>query len=202
VHHLFDGLALLAAITRPLHILVALDWVRGRALRALMEWATRSARWPAILRSEALEIGPDGGPRNGGSAFRLEEAPRYRLRAFREAVDLLTAGRVLIVFPEGYPNVDPGFTLKGSFDEMLPFRPGFASLATLVRNRRGIEVPIVPVGLVYQPGPVWRVRVRFGEPLMFADGETLVRRVENRVAELSGFQPRPRLRRPAHLTRR
>ena len=41
-----------------------------------------------------------------------------------------------MVFPEGYPNVDPDYTPKGE-GEMLPFRPGFARLAVLAAQAGG-----------------------------------------------------------------
>lgn len=195
MHHLYDGLALLSVVPRPIHILVALDWVEGRMLRVLMERATRMARWPVVLRADALAPGPDGRPRNGGSAFRLEEEPRYRLRAIREAIELLAAGEVLVVFPEGYPNIDPRYTPKRSPNEVLPFRAGFAVAAGAAEQRAGVEVPIVPAGLFYLPGVArWQATVRFGAP-HFADRrvprEWLVRAVENSVARLSGLAPAP-----------
>jgi putative membrane protein len=186
VHHLYDGVALLAVLERRLRILVALDWVQGRAMRALMEWATRTARWPALLRVEALTPGADGRPPNGGSAFHAGEATRFRLRAIREAVALLAAGEALAVFPEGYPNVDPRWTPKRTLDDRLPFRPGFAVVAALVRQRHGVDVPVVPVGLAYEPGERWAATVRFGTACRVGpDAEAAARRVEARVAALS-----------------
>src|SRR5579871_5787692 len=38
-HHFYDGCLLLAIIPRPVHILVALDWVWNAPLRRLMELA-------------------------------------------------------------------------------------------------------------------------------------------------------------------
>jgi 1-acyl-sn-glycerol-3-phosphate acyltransferase len=53
-HHLFDGVALLLLIPRPIHILVTLDWARSGYVRELMKLATTMARWPIVLRSDAL----------------------------------------------------------------------------------------------------------------------------------------------------
>jgi putative membrane protein len=192
VHHLYDGVALLDAIRRPLHVLVALDWARGRVERVAMEWATRLARWPALLRADALARGPDGRPRNGGSAFGADEVLRYQLRAIRDAAGLLLEGAALVVFPEGYPNVDPRWTPKRTLDELLPFRGGFASVIAQVWRRHRLEVPIVPVGLEYRPGPRWRVAVRCGAPLAMAPAtrpEAMARVVEARVADLSSLAP-------------
>jgi putative membrane protein len=193
VHHLHDGVALLAAVPRPVHVMVALDWVRTRAGRRLMETATGLARWPVVLRGDALVPGPDGHPRNTGGAYRRAEAPAHHLRGMRAGFRLLTTGRALAVFPEAYPNVDPGWTPKRSFDELLPFRPGFAALAAWARDRCGLAVPIVPTGLHFRwVAPRWAVTVRFGDPLALGartDGAALVAEAQRRVAELSDLRP-------------
>ena len=53
-HHLYDGLALFAALPRQFHILVTLDWVQNAAMQSLMKQPTRLARWPVVLRADAL----------------------------------------------------------------------------------------------------------------------------------------------------
>jgi putative membrane protein len=175
-HHLYDGCALLATIPRPLHILVALDWVRSRPGRIAMDSACRSASWPVVLR------------RDGATAVELGDAARALRRATRQSVSLLRAGRVLLVFPEGYPNVDPGYTPKQDEDAFLPFQPGFVRLATLAGEQR-LRVPIVPAGFRYERGRRWRVDLRFGEPLVVearGQEEAVRREVEARVRLLSG----------------
>jgi putative membrane protein len=179
-HHLYDGVALLTAVPRRLHVVVALDWARTRCERAVMEWAVSAARWPALLREDALVA------TGGTSAFDPREVARYRLAAVRLAVDLLAEGAAVVVFPEGYPDVDPRFTPKTRRGEMLPFRPGFATIRDLVRRRTGGDVPIVPAGLGYEPGPRWRAVLRFGPALpAHAPRGPLVRIAERRVAALS-----------------
>jgi putative membrane protein len=179
-HHLYDGVALISAVPRRLHVVVALDWARTRRERAIMEWAVRTARWPALLREDALAATA------GASTYGQGEVGRYRLAAVRLAVDLLAEGAALLVFPEGYPDVDPRFTPKTRLGEMLPFRPGFAAIRDLARRRMGTDVPIVPAGLAYEPGPRWRAALRFGPVLpRDASGERLVRLAASSVAALS-----------------
>lgn len=190
-HHFLDGLALLEATPRRLHILVALDWVRGRALRAFMEWATRAARWPMFLRPEAPAFGLDGSPAHCRSAFSAREIGAYRRRSLRDAVEVLVGGGALVVFPEGYPNIDPHFTPKGKPDEMLPFRSGFATIASIAERRLGERIPIVPTGLSYTLGRRWTAHVHFGRPVYLASCDSrraLVRLVERRVQELSDLR--------------
>lgn len=178
-HHLYDGCAILAVTPRPVHILVALDWVPSRLGRIAMEGACNAASWPVVLRP--------GGP----AAVDAHQAAR----AFRQAADaslaLLSAGRLLLVFPEGYPTIDPGYTPKTDEAMFLPFEPGVVRLATLAA-KRGLSVPIVPVGFAYRRGDRWQATLRFGEPLTLErrDQErSILCELETRVRELSARPP-------------
>src|SRR5689334_19154532 len=53
-HHLYDGLAFFAALERRFHIVVTVDWVRTRRMKIVMEALNRLARWPMVLRADAL----------------------------------------------------------------------------------------------------------------------------------------------------
>ena len=154
-HHLYDGCAILATVPRTVHILVALDWLQNRAGRMAMERACRAAGWPVVLRLDS----PAG----------VDElaAARVFLATARDSLALLSAGKALLVFPEGYPNIDPGYTPKQG-DEFLSFQPGVVRLASLAAAR-GLRVPIVPAGFSYRRGKRWNVTLRFGEPLMLTD---------------------------------
>ena len=174
-HHQIDGEALLATLPRPTHLMVALDWVEDGLGRSGMAAACRAARWPAVIRSGATS-GADGAAR------------RRALRAaMRESLQLLREGRVLVIFPEGYPNVDPNPTPKDDAHPFLPFKEGFARLAAMA-SAEGMIVPIVPVGFSYEPGPKWRVTMRFGKPVILTEREEIDRvcvQVETDVIALS-----------------
>ncbi len=183
-HHLDDGCVLLATLPRPVHILVALDWVRTRRTRVLMETACRLARWPVVLRAERLGVA--GVP----SAYAASEVATYLRRGIREAVELLRAGEVLVVFPEAYPNLDPAFTPKPDAEAFLPFRPGFLRIAQIAARQRGAPVSIVPAGFRYSTDPAapQRITLRLGAPLLGSDARdahVFVALVEQRVRELS-----------------
>jgi hypothetical protein len=103
-------------------------------------------------------------------------------------VQLLRAGLPLLVFPEGYPNVDPSYTPKTDDDEFLPFRPGFIRFVALAERDGLTRVPIVPVGLEYRRGDRWRLTIRFGPPITFAPGvdkDERVLAIEEQVRRLS-----------------
>lgn len=184
-HHLYDGCALITTLPRPVHILVALDWVDRPIVRRVMERACAAARWPIVLRGDALT-------RPGArTAYSPAERRRYLHRAVTETVDLLRAGEVVVVFPEAYPNVDPTYTPKTA-DGFLPFRPGFAALAALAERDGHPPVPIIPAGLAYRPGDRWELTLRFGPPLFiddWPDRAALVAAVEQQVRDLSRPAP-------------
>lgn len=176
VHHALDGCALITTVPRPVHILVALDWTRPGRDRRVMNWACDSLRWPRVLRPDSPA------PVDPAAASRLLR------RASRDAVALLREGRLLVVFPEGYPNVDPRPTPKVDLAAFLPFRPGFVRLAALAQRDGTTRVAIVPTGFAYEPGARWRVTLRFDSPRFLtpgADPARVAQEVEARVRTLS-----------------
>jgi putative membrane protein len=179
-HHFYDGCALVALVPRPLKILVTLDWMKNAAGLRLMQCACQIAKWPVIVRSDSQA------PHDRATAAR-----RQLLPATRACVDLLRAGQLVLVFPEGYPNIDPSFTPKSADEAMLPFRSGFLRFAALAEQDGVARVPIVPVGFEYQRGDRWRVTVRFGRPvtrLPEVDFQDQVFVIEEQVRRLSGLE--------------
>lgn len=140
-HHLYDAAAVLASLPREVHVVVALDWLgSGPALHA-MRGLVAAARWPGVWRR--------------GPAWRLNRA------GYAGSLSLLREGRVLLVFPEGYPTIDPAGSRRTT--PFLPFDAGFLSLAERARP----DVAVVPVGLRYapRPGGGWQVWLRYGRPI-------------------------------------
>ena len=186
-HHLFDGVVLLLSVPRPIHILVTLDWANGGHLRRLMELATTMARWPVVQRNDALPAcgNPDPGQ---STALTCVDIQHYQRTALRDSAALLAQGGLLVVFPEGYPNIDPDYTRKTKPEELLPFRTGFASIAAVAEKRLGAKVPMVPTGFHYTKDSRWTARLNIGEAVYlenFESRQLLVSYMEQRVAELS-----------------
>jgi len=185
-HHFYDGCALVAVVPRPLKILVTLDWLENPLGLRLVRGACQMARWPIVVRSDSQVS------RSYASLGRVAPAARQQLlAATRECVGQLRGGELLLVFPEGYPNVDPSFTPKASYDAFLPFESGFLRFAALAERDGITRVPIVPVGLEYQRGNRWRVTVRFGLPvtrLPEVDIRDQVSAIEEQVRCLSGLE--------------
>ena len=141
-HHLYDAAAILASVPREVHVMIALDWLGAGARLQVMRWLATAARWPGVWRS---------GPRS-----RLNRA------GYRESLRLLREGRLALLFPEGYPTIDPEGSREADADGFRSFEAGFLVLA----KRAGVQVPIVPVGLWYSARPRggWTVWLRFGRP--------------------------------------
>ena len=186
-HWYYDGHVLVRAIPRRLHIIVALDWLQSRALRLLIEFACSLPDWPIVLRGEEFGKHEEGEK----WVYTPALARHYLRRLMLTGVRLLRSGEMLVMFPEGYANVDPHPTpKKGDVDAFLPFRRGFVKLAELAERDGETRVAIVPAGFSYsQEGEKrWEATVRFGSALFrsdFASTEELLRAVEERVRELS-----------------
>ena len=198
-HHLHDATVILTVLNRPVQILVALDWVRGRWGRLVMEWACRTARWPFVLRADSPHLsggGAGGQVQLAASAYRSDESVPVLRRAVQDTTRLFEAGGALLIFPEAYPRIDPERGPSRDEDALLPFQPGFAKFVAHAQQATGVLVPIVPVGLQYQEGERWQVTVRFGAPVYLRPPvtvNTVVQEVEARVRTLSASYTIPQL---------
>jgi putative membrane protein len=182
-HHVFDGCVLISAVPRPLHFVVAVDWLTRPVRRTATEHWLAAAHWPRIVRADGLV----STTRDVDPAVQV----RYLRGAVAEGLRVLAAGHVLVFFPEGHPTVDPGETpKKGDDAAFLAFQPGFSRLAEIATRRLGVPVPIVPAGLEFRRGRRWRIVLRFGEPIAPGcadDREATVRSIEDAVRRLSGL---------------
>jgi putative membrane protein len=172
-HHLYDGCAVIATIPRQVQVMVGLDWIeRPFALKG-MQTACRSAGWPVVFR-------------NTDEVDRAVWLPVLR-SALAESQAILRAGKLLLVFPEGYPTIDPHGSPKQRDDEFLPFHPGFARIAADAW-KTGTSAVIVPVGFHYAKASKWKVTMRFGEPIDATEStsaDRLTALVEQQVIALS-----------------
>lgn len=186
-HHLFDGLAFFAAVERRFHFVVTLDWAQSRRSKFVMSMLNRLARWPMVLREDALL----SGSRQHRTLFKPSDLPRYQRTALRQSVKLLGEKRLLIIFPEGYPNIDPIYTPKTGADEFLPFKPGFAAIAESAERITNESIPIIPAGITYQIGATWLAQLNFGAPVYrcdFPSRQQLIEHVAGAVKQLCAAQ--------------
>ena len=158
-HHLYDGCAVMATVPRQVRVVVGLDWIeRPIALRG-MQAACRAAGWPVVYR-------------NTSETDRARWLPALR-EAMRQSIQILRDGKLLLVFPEGYPTIDPHPTPKIRDDEILPFQSGFVRIAREAHDA-GISLCTIPLGFHYeQVDERWRVTMRFGAPLELNFGDPI-----------------------------
>ncbi len=191
-HHLYDGSVLVSTMPRTTHILVALDWVRSRRTRAVMERVCALAHWPVVLRSERLDTAGNEIPGETTSAYTLSESRSYLRRAITESVRLLRKGEALVVFPEAYPTIDPLTNPKEMQQQsFLPFRSGFARLVEMAERDQKAAVAVVPVGFTYtetQQRKGWNITLRIGPAhhrREYPSSEAFVEAIEQNVQLLS-----------------
>jgi len=177
-HHLLDGAVIVHHLARPVHIVVGLDWTADARQRGWMERACAWAQYPVIVRPQTA--GAHGG-------YAASDVRSYLRSGVRDAASLLCDGRVVLVFPEGYPVVDPTASAATprarDADGLLPFAAGFRAMARAAWRGGAAGIAVVPVGFRYEPrGARWRVIARFGAPLA-ADADVTI--VADAVRELS-----------------
>ncbi len=102
---------------------------------------------------------------------------RPTLTSLRYAIDLLTNGHQVVVFPEGKIN---------RTDEPIRLRPGLVRLAHLAKTN-GIPVTVVPVGIAYSepnPSAFGRSAICFESPLLAeGTGRDAAARMSQRLVE-------------------
>src|SRR5260370_13152878 len=148
-------------------------------------------RWPVVLRSDAGRTRVTGAW--GEKVIRAGAVRRNQRSALDDSVALLSEGRVLVVFPEGYPNIDRHYTPKTKPEEVLPFKGGFAAIAATAERRLGSPIAIVPCGFSYTRNGSWTARLRIGRAVYledFGSRHMLVRYIDRRFAHLSPLPAR------------
>jgi hypothetical protein len=150
-------------------------------VRRLMTLGCQFVRWPIVARSahrSRIIAAP---------AERAMEGMSVRA-AVRASGKVLEAGALLAVFPEGYPNVDPVYTPKQRLTDIMPFRPGFATILDVAQRTLPEPIPVVPVGFSYERGDRWIITMRCGSAVYRNPAEnraSFVSAVQSKVVELS-----------------
>lgn len=126
---LVDALVICCTLRRPVTLTAKATLLENPATRALM-------RLTGVV---PLRRASDEAAR-GRDASVLD--PSRNANAFSAVLDVLQAGGVVLLFPEGKSHSDPA---------LAPLRTGLARMALLARDERHIEsLPIIPVGLTFE----------------------------------------------------
>lgn len=161
-HHLYDGAILISRLPRPARLVVAADWVKDARQRWLLELGCRLLGWPIVLRPDALA-------RHPSPVYRPADVPRALHRARQAVTELLRAGEVVAIFPEGYPTIDPEWRTKPDETSFLPFRSGFIRLVQHAERAGAERTPILPAGFWAAPPDYRRIVLRLGAPRFTTD---------------------------------
>jgi 1-acyl-sn-glycerol-3-phosphate acyltransferase len=89
--------------------------------------------------------------------------PTRNTAAFASVLDVLQAGGVVLLFPEGKSHSEPA---------LAPLKTGLARIALMARNERHLHsVPIIPIGLTFERKwePRSRVLMHIGRPISVDD---------------------------------
>ncbi|MCS7003302.1 MAG: 1-acyl-sn-glycerol-3-phosphate acyltransferase, partial [Dehalococcoidia bacterium] len=130
-HNTHDAAILVTRLRRFPRFVVGVDWARGQRFRRFFSFVLWLAEAPRLLRPETFQRPDTGSPPR---AYAASEVTAMNRRALRDAVELLRAGRLVVIFPEGYPTVDPEGSMKQSDDDFLPFKAGFVAMARLAQR--------------------------------------------------------------------
>jgi 1-acyl-sn-glycerol-3-phosphate acyltransferase len=92
--------------------------------------------------------------------------------------ELLRAGEVVAIFPEGYPTIDPEWRAKPDDQTILPFRSGFVRLVQHAERAGAERTPILPAGVWAEPPDYRRIVLRLGAPRFTSDAPPGLLRAE------------------------
>lgn len=145
---LVDALVVGCTLRRPITLTAKATLLENPVTRVLL----RAAGVVPLRR--ASDVLRSGGSADGG----LD--PARNADAFAAVLDVLEAGGIVLIFPEGKSHSDPA---------LAPLRTGLARIATMALvERRLPPIPIVPVGLTFEhkSEPRSRVLMHIGPPII------------------------------------
>jgi glycerol-3-phosphate O-acyltransferase / dihydroxyacetone phosphate acyltransferase len=157
---LVDALVITCTLQRPVTLTAKATLLENPITRALLRLAG-----VVPLRRTADDAA------RAGSAGDVD--PARNAGAFTAVLDVLEAGGVVLLFPEGKSHSDPN---------LAPLKTGLARIALMAQAQRSIgTLPIVPIGLTFERkwDPRSRVVMAIGTPILIgrdvpnADGDAM-----------------------------
>lgn len=148
---LVDALVVGCTLSRPVVLTAKATLLENPITRLLLR---TTGVVPLRRASDAMRPGGDGA---------LD--PTRNDDAFATVLDVLEAGGVVLLFPEGKSHNDPA---------LAPLKTGLARIAMMARVERGlVSVPIIPIGLTFERKwePRSRALMHLGPPIVVGAGE-------------------------------
>ena len=147
----FDPSLFYTLIQRRVFFLAATDWMKKGVEATVNKYIFKKLGAIPINRPDSI----------------FEHANTNLLSAYKSIVRYLMLGQAIVVFPEGWPNIDSHYTPKKENDEEIEIRLGLFHFVDYVQKKKKIKVPIIPVGTKYVDHKRFRsdIIVNFGRPM-------------------------------------
>jgi 1-acyl-sn-glycerol-3-phosphate acyltransferase len=151
-----DPSLMLAITTRRVFFLAATDFVNDGFRYKMIKFFHRKLGAASIDRMDSFYN-------------RTNRNPRLQyLNAGYKIVNLLLLGQAVIIFPEGWPDIDSHKTLKDDANYVPGVQKGALDYVHLAQKRQRFPIPIVPVGIRYEmnTGGRPKIFVNIGNPFV------------------------------------
>jgi len=153
-----DGGLLINVLPRRTFILANVDWIPNKFMLAAAKFTFPKIGEIAMNRPDA--------------PTKREDYPNASMsEAVRKVVSALHLNQAVLMFPEGWPNIDSHRTPKKLPEGILPLKPGLVRMIELAQKSIGSPIPIIPVGLIYTgldtPHVDKTIEVNFGKPMYY-----------------------------------
>ena len=169
---LVDALVIGCTLRRPVTLTAKATLLRNPLTRGLLR----------IVGVVPLQRASDAAHSGAGAAL----DPARNADSFAAVLDVLDAGGLVLLFPEGKSHSDP---------ELAPLKTGLARIAVMAHRDRRCGAPIIPIGLTFERKwqPRSRILIHIGMPIVASDGipnvfdpvANLTRRVDAALREVT-----------------
>jgi len=136
---------------RRVFFLAATDWLKEGVQIKVRTYLFRKAGAVPINRPDSM----------------FEKPTKYLKAAFKSIVRLLMLGQAVVIFPEGWPNIDSHGTRKEPGQEFIEVKAGLFHFVDYAQKKRRIRIPMIPIGVKYgkeKKGIKPEIVVNIGKP--------------------------------------
>jgi 1-acyl-sn-glycerol-3-phosphate acyltransferase len=139
-HGDYDPVLFYSVIKRKIFFLGATDWMKKGAEVKVNKFIFKKIGVVPVTRPDSKFVEPTKGIR-----------PAEGMKdSFESIVRLLMLDQAVVIFPEGWPNIDAHWTKKKIDSGVEDIKAGLFHFVDYVQKRRNIRIPIIPVGVRYE----------------------------------------------------
>ena len=166
LHRDYDPMIFNSIVKRRLFFIGAIDWMQGKFFDKTVKYFFKKSGVIGVKRPEANDIFAKAGQVT--ERIKNKERSLGLVGAFKNATKLLMHNQAVLIFPEGWPTIETAMaTPKTDMNEILEVKAGVFHFAEYVQRKRGIPVPIIPIGLKLVKEGIFKLTfvVNIGEPM-------------------------------------